>query len=316
LQVSVICTVKNEEKSISNLLNSLLTQSKFPDEIIIVDGHSKDNTVKIINSYISKGHPIKLIIPEIIPNISEGRNIAIKNAKYDYIASTDAGCVLTEDWLLNLLNPFKDSTVDVVGGFYETYTKTNFDEMIKSFTYPSLDKILKNPEKFLPSSRCIAFKRRCWELVGGYPENLYTGEDTLFDLKLKKLGCKFVFEPKALVYWNLRPKFIDVLKQHYLYAVGDGKTGAFLTKIILEIYLPIILTLTFLIGGFFESIYWLILIILIIPYFSLVILINNIKNLTLIKLFYIIIIVMVINLSRAFGFSIGTLKRIRLMNYE
>ena len=43
-------------------------------------------------------------------------------------------------------------------------------------------------ETFLPSGRSIAFKKSAWKEVGGYPENLYTGEDTLFDLKLKEKG--------------------------------------------------------------------------------------------------------------------------------
>jgi glycosyltransferase involved in cell wall biosynthesis len=51
--ISVICTVKNEEKTIEKLINSLINQRLRPMEIIIVDGGSTDNTWKLI-SKISK----------------------------------------------------------------------------------------------------------------------------------------------------------------------------------------------------------------------------------------------------------------------
>ena len=79
MKVSLICTLKNEEFSAKVLLDSLLSQSRLPHEIIIVDGGSIDRTVEIINSYIQKGAPIKLIIKGGA-NIAQGRNIAIKNA--------------------------------------------------------------------------------------------------------------------------------------------------------------------------------------------------------------------------------------------
>ena len=48
INISVIIPTYNEEKNISTLINALLSQSFLPDEIIISDGHSKDNTLKIV----------------------------------------------------------------------------------------------------------------------------------------------------------------------------------------------------------------------------------------------------------------------------
>ena len=52
--VSVICTVLNEGESIKGLLDSLAAQTRLPDEIIFVDGGSRDNTVDILNSYAAE----------------------------------------------------------------------------------------------------------------------------------------------------------------------------------------------------------------------------------------------------------------------
>jgi glycosyltransferase involved in cell wall biosynthesis len=221
MKVSVTCTLKDEEKSIKELIGSILSQSKLPDKIVIVDGGSTDRTVEIINSYIKSGAPINLIIKEGV-NIAEGRNIAIENAKYDNIASIDAGSWADKDWLKNLLRPFEefeeDSSVDVVAGFFLPDAKSKYEEVVGELLYPKLENM--NPDRFLPSGRSIAFKKRCWETVGGYPEWLYTGEDALFDLKLRESGCKFAFARDAIVYWRPRTTLRGLFKQYFLYAKG------------------------------------------------------------------------------------------------
>ena len=48
MKVSLICPVYNEVDNLEKLIDSMLTQSKRPDEIIFVDNFSKDGTDKII----------------------------------------------------------------------------------------------------------------------------------------------------------------------------------------------------------------------------------------------------------------------------
>ncbi len=228
MMVSVICTLKDEENTVKELIDSILSQSKLPDEIVIVDGGSTDGTVEIINSYIKSGAPINLIIKEGV-NIAEGRNIAIENARYDTIASIDAGSWADKDWLKNLLRPFEeDPNVDVVAGFFLPDAKSKYEEVVGELLYPKLENM--NQERFLPSGRSIAFKKSCWKRVGGYPGWLYTGEDSLFDLKLKERGCKFAFAKDAIVYWRPRPTLYKLFKQYFLY--GKGATHAGITRTI------------------------------------------------------------------------------------
>ena len=233
MKVSAICTLKNEEKSVKWLIDSLLSNYRMPDEFVIVDGGSADHTVEIIKSYIKRGVPINLIIRKDV-NIAEGRNIAIKNAKYDYIASIDAGCRADKDWLKNLLRPFEeDSSIDVVAGFFLPDAKSEYEEVVGELLYPKLENM--NLYRFLPSGRSIAFKKSCWKKVGGYPELLYTGEDSLFDLKLREQNYKFVFARNAIVYWRPRTTLRGLFKQYFLYA--KGATQARITNTItLEVY--------------------------------------------------------------------------------
>lgn len=233
MKASVICTLKNEEASVKDLIDSLLFQSRKPDEIIIVDGGSKDNTVEIINSYIIRGAPITLII-EKNANISRGRNIAIKKSKYDYIAGIDGGCKADRFWLQNLLKPFEeDPTIDVVSGFYFPAPESIFEDVAGELLYPKLERI--KPENFLPDSNSVAFKKKCWEEIGGYPEWLYTGEDGLFDIMLKERGFKFAFAKDAVVLWRPRDSVSKLFKQYFLYTKG-AKEANTLRIMTLEVY--------------------------------------------------------------------------------
>src|SRR4030042_3810424 len=97
MNISVCLTVLNEENNISRLLKSLIYQNVNPDEIIIVDGGSKDKTIQIIRHFQKKDKKIKLIVKNCTR--SEGRNIACDIAKNEIIAMTDAGCIPKSNWL-------------------------------------------------------------------------------------------------------------------------------------------------------------------------------------------------------------------------
>ncbi len=217
-KVSVIVTVKNEEKTIDNLLASLFHQTRPPDEIVIVDGGSTDRTVELIKAWTDK-LPIKLLIKPGL-NISQGRNLAIREASGEIIASTDAGVKLSPNWLESLLRPF-ESGAKVVSGFFLPDVEGAFETAMGATVLPAPEDI--NPSKFLPSSRSVAFLREAWERVGGYPEWLDYCEDLIFDFKLRKLYGPFPFVPEAIAYFKPRTNLRDFFIQYYRYARGDGK---------------------------------------------------------------------------------------------
>lgn len=220
MKVSLITTVKNEADNIEEFLISVVKQSKKPDEFIIVDGGSLDKTTEIIQKHAKKHKWIKLFVAPKA-SVGRGRNIAIKKAKNEIIAATDAGCILDKNWLKNILRPFQKENVDVVTGIYKPYYTNNFEYFQGLVVIPKAEKI-NTPSRM--SSRSLAFKRYVWENVDGYPD-MSTGEDTAFNLKLISNNFKFEFVRDAIVYWRMRKTWKDFAKQFYRYGSGDRRLG-------------------------------------------------------------------------------------------
>ena len=95
--ISLIATVLNEGDNIRHLFDSIQRQTRRPDEIVIVDGGSEDDTLASMRAYADV-LPLRIFV-EPGCNISQGRNRAIAEARGDIIAVTDAGVRLSETWL-------------------------------------------------------------------------------------------------------------------------------------------------------------------------------------------------------------------------
>lgn len=220
MQVTLISTVLNEGENIRGLLDSIVRQTRQPDEVIFVDGGSSDQTVAVLESYRGR-LPLRVMVAAGC-NISEGRNIAIKAARGEIIAATDAGVILADNWLEAIIAPFDaDPTVDMVGGFFEADARTTFELAMGATVLPLANEI--DGVDFLPSSRSVAFRRALAEQVGGYPEWLDYCEDLIFDLRMKDSAQRFVFAPDAIAHFRPRGSLRSFWKQYRLYARGDGK---------------------------------------------------------------------------------------------
>ncbi len=262
VRASLILTVKNEADALPRLLDSIAAQTRAPDEIIVADGGSTDSTRQVLSQYSSR-LPLKVLsVPGA--NISQGRNAAIRAASGDLICSTDAGVRLDPDWLAELVKPLessdhvkgmqnetvqsKDAAVDVVSGFFVADPQSIFETALAATTLPALEDI--RPEKFLPSSRSIAFRKSAWEQVSGYPEWLDYCEDLIFDFDLRARNFHFVFAPRARVYFRPRANLRAFFRQYYHYARGDGKADLWRVRHLIR-YITYLVVFPFMFAPFF-----------------------------------------------------------------
>ena len=128
MKISVIIPVRNEAGSIRGLLDGLLNQSLTPEEILITDGGSTDNTPAIVREYAQRHSNVHLFC-EASALPGRGRNIAAANAAHEWLAFIDGGVEPARDWLAQLAEcAARDAHTDVVYGAWEPVTDTLFKE--------------------------------------------------------------------------------------------------------------------------------------------------------------------------------------------
>jgi glycosyltransferase involved in cell wall biosynthesis len=221
--VSVVVPVRNEERTIDALLDSLEKQTRRPDEVVIVDGGSTDSSVSMIQKYIDKGYGIKLVRTEhAYPG--EGRNRGIEEAGHATIALTDAGVRLDPEWLRKLCEPLeRDPTVAVVYGTYEPLTNTFFEECAALAYVPARSGAEKGNIRG-PSIVSALIRKRVWATVGGFPPHR-ASEDLVFIERVGQGGFKVAYAPDARCYWRLAPGWSTTFRRFATYSYHNLLAG-------------------------------------------------------------------------------------------
>jgi glycosyltransferase involved in cell wall biosynthesis len=224
--VTIIATVLNEVQDITRLVPSLLAQDPPPSEIIIVDGGSTDGTWEWLVE-AGKNHRIFKPIRDESCNlkncrgpVSRGRNVAIAAASSEIIACADAGCTYAPDWLSRLTAPIlSQSAIYALGGAcLDLSDPTIWD--IASAPFLGVKYSPTEPTKSC-TARSMAFTKELWKRIGGFPESVLLGDDTLFDLEARRLTAPaFVDNAKAI--YRPQNTLESARRQLARYATSDG----------------------------------------------------------------------------------------------
>ena len=229
--VSLVSTILNDKQGAIALLRDLEKQSRFPDEIVVVDGGSRDGTWEYLLERVSS-LPF-LLRPIQIPgaNVSHGRNQAIEASQGEWIVSTDFGCRLHPQWIEKLTAPYEqDRSIEIVTGSWDI----NRSEIHSSAGWAEWalaeGKIgMVATATCLASTRSIAFQKSVWIEFGKYPEDLsLAGDDAIFSLWMVSSKKKIVAAPEALCTWHRFEKLASYWKESKRNFLGCGEALFFL----------------------------------------------------------------------------------------
>lgn len=124
-KISVVIVTKNRVSELAQCLGSVLANSILPDEIVVVDNNSSDQTRQLVSS-LTKNCKIKvkydLCRGEGYPVIY---NRGLELAQGDWVAMIDDDCVVSVDWIKNLRATVAQQQIDVVMGWCGTYYEKN-----------------------------------------------------------------------------------------------------------------------------------------------------------------------------------------------
>jgi len=115
LNISVVIVTLNRAMMLEELFVSLTRQTRVPDEVVVVDNGSTDNTREIAENFKSRLN-IKYVL-EKRKGIPIARNTGVQNSTGEIIVFTDDDCVADREWLHYLELPFlRDTSIGMVGG--------------------------------------------------------------------------------------------------------------------------------------------------------------------------------------------------------
>lgn len=185
---SIVIPFRNEEENLNSLLNTLLDiEYKNNDfEVIFVDDESTDKSREIISSFLKKSTIDFSIIDNERLSYSPKKDAvtkAVKNAKYNWIITTDSDCYLPESWLLTFNNFINSKQPKMIvapvtftsnGSFFEEFQYLDFLSL-QNATIGAFG--IKKP--FLSNGANLAYRKDVFEKLNGFDNNnsIASGDD-------------------------------------------------------------------------------------------------------------------------------------------
>lgn len=215
--VSIIVTVRNEERTIGHCMRSLVTQSYKRREIIVIDDESHDKTPQIVQQF-----PVEYYRIKHIDSIAAARprNIGLKKANGPIIFFPDADAHYEQQFIEKCIRHFQ---IDEVGGVFGCLRmwklKDTIMARIRELNYRFYEMNPKVVRKRAAKGLFAAWfvRKDIFDHIGGIDDSLY-GEDTVWTRKMLKIGYKLEYEPSA-IWWH---NWADTIRKsiHHQYTMG------------------------------------------------------------------------------------------------
>ena len=206
--ISVIITVRNEERNISDLLDSLMVQEGV-FEVIIVDAYSEDQTREIIKQYQEKMNNLHLYLKG--GTRGECRNYGVEKSVYDHVAFVDGDVIANPFWLKEMASTMEKAkvcagkTINIGFAAFEELDRVELFHKGYDITYPSCN---------------LGYDKETFLAIGGFDPVFITAEDIDLNYRAVEIGAKIIYNPRAIVYHRVRSSFFKFFKQAFWNGFG------------------------------------------------------------------------------------------------
>lgn len=217
ISVSVIICSCNRYESLKQCVASIVKQKYLNYEIIIIDDHSDDDIFALLKIYQSNQIKIAIHRNEKNMGISYSRNKGASLASNDIIAFIDDDCISENDWLIELVKPFNNPRISIVGGLIKDPQPINISMVAARGHYKRFQK--EGPCGSLPGGAANMAVRR--EYYINNPIRNIALEDWELCQNAIDNGYLVYNCPKAIVVHNHYHNLETLLRQRYRYGLGQ-----------------------------------------------------------------------------------------------
>jgi cellulose synthase/poly-beta-1,6-N-acetylglucosamine synthase-like glycosyltransferase len=225
-RVSLVVPVRDEECSVDALIDSIEAQTLRPDEVLIVDGGSRDRTCERVRCRAERASlSIRLVEGHgpLLPGA--GRNLGVEQARQGWIAFTDAGIQLDPRWLERLVERARrERDLEVVYGDYVPATPTRH-AVAAAIAYVPAPEPTPDGACRPPAVVSMLIRRATFLSAGGFPGQLRSAEDLLFLRRLAARGVRSARQPEARVTWQTAPDLASTFRRFRTYAGSNLQAG-------------------------------------------------------------------------------------------
>lgn len=222
MSLSVIIPTKNRAKLLSLCLSSLANQTVSPEEIIIIDNNSTDQTRLVIKK-MSQFLPIIKLFSSI-KNYPKLYNLGIKRANGSIIACLDDDCWVEQDWVEQIITAHQTHQSAAIQGMIKSYPSNNIYVEIMSQHYQSWIKNFTLPDNSLSvlDSKNVSFPKKII-MNNLFDESLKNGShDIELGARLSTKKIKIHYETQVVAYHKERTTFIQFFNQHWRIAKSEA----------------------------------------------------------------------------------------------
>lgn len=201
--ISITVCVRDGVDWVDGCLEALKNQTYRPLEIIAIDDGSTDGSAECLQKWHDEDSEIPVYVLTQPPTgLSSGRQLALDNAKGEWVAITDIDVRPEQTWIANLYsesNPVStEETVVAVTG--RTIFERSSDLISKVRSVEIASKYRSRPRSTsLANGPCSMFHRQSLIEIGGFNPEWYHAEDMEVSLRLIEEGGTIVYAPDAVV---------------------------------------------------------------------------------------------------------------------
>lgn len=182
MKISVVIPAYNEEKYIPKTLESIARLKRKPDEVLVVDGNSQDDTVKVAERYGAR------VIVVSHRGIGYARQRGIEEAKGDVVAFTDADTTVPPNWLTKIEETLTKPGVSGVFGTFKVPDGWMPYRVFMNSIQTCVNSVLYSVGIPMAPGQNIAFWKEKAIAGGGIPEEFTIAEDIELARRLMTVG--------------------------------------------------------------------------------------------------------------------------------